>query len=76
MPTRTDTSPSSDTLGIPAKRLPPKRVGEPLEHSCPLCPRPILSQDTVLFWRTDDGQYVVVHPDCARTAAARKSVAL
>ncbi len=74
---RTDTTPSSDTLGIPEKRSAPEQAettGE-LEFTCPLCQGGIPASETVLFWRVGD-HYVVVHLECARVAGSRKSGAL
>jgi hypothetical protein len=70
MRARTDTTPNSNSLGIPEKRP----SAEPLEYTCPVCTGQVGSQETVIFWRARDGHYVVLHPDCARAAAARKRV--
>ena len=74
MHARTDTTHSSDSLGIP-ERIPegePAETTGELEFSCPLCQGSIPASETVLFWRVGEN-YVVVHLECARVARRRKS---
>lgn len=72
MHARTDTTASSDTLGIPEHRPERAETTGELEFTCPLCHGSIPASETILFWRVGE-HYVVVHIECARVAGSRKS---
>lgn len=65
MSTRTDTEPSSDTLGIPETR-------DELVLGCAVCHGKCAVKETILFFRIGE-RFEVAHLDCALPARPVRS---